>query len=298
MKFFIDSLSTKFPSIPNLQPHPRFSIEQATKYERCIKNYGGERLSSGERERADVLIVEEVMEDEYARWFAFDPRPIVVTPKFFEACLQTAHVAIKRWTPFTHAETLMLCKYIAHRVPELGAGGRSGNQIYRELEQHVKDFPNSPWTLASNHTWQSWREHYVKRRIKFGLDDIIDKMAKEASITSASQGTYSFDRRKVAYQGVQEREIRSVGAEGAPPRILRRPRSSNAEDGLDPSVKGVIDESDGVSVRKRRRTGGNHCREEFDGGPWSELELTLNNPPVLLDDAQYGPDDTGSSVIQ
>lgn len=106
-------------------------------------------------------------------------------------------------------------------------------------------------------------------------------MAKEASITSASQGTYSFDRRKVAYQGVQEREIRSVGAEGAPPRILRRPRSSNAEDGLDPSVKGVIDESDGVSVRKRRRTGGNHCREEFDGGPWSELELTLNNPPVL-----------------
>lgn len=53
------------------------------------------------------------MEDEYARWFAFDPRPIVVTPKFFEACLQTgelnhdilgkknasgrpAHVAIKR----------------------------------------------------------------------------------------------------------------------------------------------------------------------------------------------------------
>ena len=52
----------------------------------CVQKYGGRVLARDEKGDADILIVDEAMEEEYALYYAHQPRPIVKTRKFIEEC--------------------------------------------------------------------------------------------------------------------------------------------------------------------------------------------------------------------
>ncbi|TIB17328.1 hypothetical protein E3P89_00061 [Wallemia ichthyophaga] len=77
--------------------------------------------------------------------------------------------------PYTKHEKESLALYLARN----GKDNRSGNNLYKEL---VED-PNISW--AGNHTWQSWREQYVKHTAYY--NSLIAHFERSNNIPSQSQ---------------------------------------------------------------------------------------------------------------
>ncbi|KAL5635788.1 hypothetical protein ACGC1H_004552 [Rhizoctonia solani] len=69
---------------------------------------------------------------------------------------------------FTTEDDNNLARFIAKRIPDKSEGGRTGNNLYKDLCERTDIYP---W--ASAHTWQSWRNRYRKKQDYF--DPIIDK---------------------------------------------------------------------------------------------------------------------------
>ncbi|KAF8710697.1 Rap1 Myb domain, partial [Rhizoctonia solani] len=69
---------------------------------------------------------------------------------------------------FTTEDDNNLARFIAKRIPDKSEGGRTGNNLYKDLCERTDVYP---W--AAGHTWQSWRNRYRKKQDYF--DPIIDK---------------------------------------------------------------------------------------------------------------------------
>jgi hypothetical protein len=94
---------------------------------------------------------------------------------------------------FTNDDDDALARYLATRIPDKASGGRSGEVIYKELEQLVSGWtqfvsgftneglqkgesglPNFIW--ANRHPWQSWRNRY-KQHVE-RIDKVIYQYVK------------------------------------------------------------------------------------------------------------------------
>ncbi|KAH7911112.1 hypothetical protein BJ138DRAFT_1126305 [Hygrophoropsis aurantiaca] len=73
---------------------------------------------------------------------------------------------------YTPADDANLARYIAYRIPNAEAGGRTGNNLYMELEMMGAE-GSKEYRWAKNHTWQSWRNRYKTKR------HILDPMIQE-----------------------------------------------------------------------------------------------------------------------
>ncbi|PCH38505.1 hypothetical protein WOLCODRAFT_161627 [Wolfiporia cocos MD-104 SS10] len=76
----------------------------------------------------------------------------------------------QRRKAFTEGDDHYLVQYLAKYTPD--GRYRSGNSIWQVLveNQHKK------WPWASNHTWQSWRSHYLYDRSRF--DQLVKKLLR------------------------------------------------------------------------------------------------------------------------
>ncbi|KAI0695586.1 hypothetical protein C8T65DRAFT_833102 [Cerioporus squamosus] len=72
---------------------------------------------------------------------------------------------------YTREDDSLLAQYIAKYNPQ--PEGRSGNVLYKCLV----DNEDGKWPWAKRHSWQSWRNHYVKNHDR--LDRIIAKYVKQ-----------------------------------------------------------------------------------------------------------------------
>ncbi|EDR11090.1 uncharacterized protein LACBIDRAFT_324598 [Laccaria bicolor S238N-H82] len=63
--------------------------------------------------------------------------------------------------PFTDDDDQLLVKYLATYSP--GTAGRCGNKLYTDLVENV----DKKWPWSKHHTWQSWRERYIKNKERF-----------------------------------------------------------------------------------------------------------------------------------
>lgn len=61
-------------------------------------------------------------------------------------------------TEFTETDADYITQYLAKYTPD--GRDRSGNQIWKALGENAKQ----KWAWSSRHTWQAWRNHYVKNR--------------------------------------------------------------------------------------------------------------------------------------
>lgn len=121
-----------------------------------------------------VIIVNEEAVEGYSRFYRFIPRVDVEPPGFISKCINNNEY--RHWRPipqamggrprnparppqeyvhrnhstddtqpyyrrrgFTAQEDQFLAEYIALRIPDKDAGGRMGNKIYQELEEHATE---------------------------------------------------------------------------------------------------------------------------------------------------------------
>ncbi|KAJ6607931.1 hypothetical protein B0H10DRAFT_2069841 [Mycena sp. CBHHK59/15] len=76
--------------------------------------------------------------------------------------------------PFTSDDDALLVKYIAKYNP--GVQGRNGNKIYKTLTENV----DNKWSWSRRHSWQGWRDRYVKNQSEF--NDHIKRYQKRKGL--------------------------------------------------------------------------------------------------------------------
>ncbi|KAF8437517.1 hypothetical protein L210DRAFT_897569, partial [Boletus edulis BED1] len=115
---------------------------------------------------------------------------------------------------YTEAHDNYLFKYIAKYCPT--KHGRSGHKIYQQLVDNQTE-----WPWARHHTWQSWRERYVRNSDNFdarirhyqrkhGIES-VDKRKRPAEPLPIEMPGPSAKRAKLKKKekGVEEEEKRS-----------------------------------------------------------------------------------------
>ncbi|KAF4564439.1 hypothetical protein EYR36_002373 [Pleurotus pulmonarius] len=90
-------------------------------------------------------------------------------------------------TPFSQADKNNLAFYLSRKIPDKEAGGRYGNKVYEKLA----DNPHQEMVWAQRHTWQSWRQHYVKHDTE--IDSRISEFVKSHPPSDVTG--YILDRR-------------------------------------------------------------------------------------------------------
>ncbi|RDB21387.1 hypothetical protein Hypma_011835 [Hypsizygus marmoreus] len=173
-----------------------------------IQKYGG--IVLGHTEGVETVIVDplgvnsEALQDSYNCHRQASQRDIWVEPmSFIKACIRRGSLkhrikpkqgmggSIGRTrTEFTFKDEKHLCRYIAIKIPEKTAGGRTGNRLYeRLLEMGLAMTEEHGW--AKRHPWSSWRQHYKMNAKR--LDPIIRDYARHYRPTEKQ--TYDLDRR-------------------------------------------------------------------------------------------------------
>ncbi|CAE6423446.1 unnamed protein product [Rhizoctonia solani] len=112
---------------------------------------------------------------------------------------------------FTTEDDNNLARFIAKRIPDKLEGGRTGNNLYKDLCERTDIYP---W--AAGHTWQSWRNRYRKKQDYF--DPIIDKYSQTRQSDGDRKGEFQYSRGKKRQAPEDSPAVRS-----------RSPVSSNLE---------------------------------------------------------------------
>ncbi|KAF9492927.1 hypothetical protein BDN71DRAFT_1162908 [Pleurotus eryngii] len=121
----------------------------------------------------------------------------------FRTCIRDIRLMLYHSrTPFSQADKNNLAFYLSRKIPDKAAGGRYGNKVYEELS----DNPHEEMQWAQRHTWQSWRQHYVKN------DTDIDSRISEFVISHPPLHAteYNSDRRvtRMARRTSTEKKLR------------------------------------------------------------------------------------------
>ncbi|KAG9100548.1 hypothetical protein FS749_014626 [Ceratobasidium sp. UAMH 11750] len=126
---------------------------------------------------------------------------------------------------FTTEDDTRLAQFIAKRIPNKSEGGRTGNNLYKDLCDRTDIYP---W--AAGHTWQSWRNRYRKRQDYF--DPIINDYAARRQHTGDGKGEYGYSRGK-------KRAVREDSPEPVSADREKRRRSSNEPSTRDQNASGT-----------------------------------------------------------
>ncbi|KIP04575.1 hypothetical protein PHLGIDRAFT_189221 [Phlebiopsis gigantea 11061_1 CR5-6] len=192
--------------------------------QRVIQAHDGR--CAGSLAEADVWLVNDAVLPTYRRYCLADPahraegggfvKRCVDAKRFLDAYVEDAmpmpgRVPGKR-NDFTEAEKELLCQWIAMKIPEKAAGGRYGQNIYKQLVVQAMDFPNGLWGAAVSHPWASWLEHYKKNAET--LDPRIAEIVEEKGYTSDQKTTYRVDRRVNGLKRIAVREESEESEDG------------------------------------------------------------------------------------
>ncbi|RDB21111.1 hypothetical protein Hypma_011836 [Hypsizygus marmoreus] len=190
-------------------------------------------------------------------------------------------------TEYTEKDVSRLCRYLAMKIPDARAGGRTGNGVYKKLEEMGKNMPkHHAW--ARRHTWQSWRNHY--KHNAHILDPIIAEYAKLYPPTEKQK--YHRDRRmgqkRLRYTELDS-ELSEQEAEG--PELLEGPDQLGNE-GDDRLTRGKRshqrserDSLDSARPTKRQRTRRREKEKGKERGWGSDYELEHNSLFSDIDEA-------------
>ncbi|KAF9469297.1 hypothetical protein BDZ94DRAFT_371453 [Collybia nuda] len=163
-----------------------------------IEKHGGSVV--GVDTHADIVIVDDTRVKHGIKQLAYDVhcnklmRHIYVEPMpFIQRCIRQGTVIHRlkerqgmggavghTRSSFTKEEDLSICQYLALRIPIKEAGGRLGDNVYKELEELAADQPTQ-YSWVQRHTWQSLRERYKKKAVEF--DKLIDDFVKDEQPT-------------------------------------------------------------------------------------------------------------------
>ncbi|KDQ18701.1 hypothetical protein BOTBODRAFT_518886 [Botryobasidium botryosum FD-172 SS1] len=99
---------------------------------------------------------------------------------------------------YTVEEDDHLVEYIAKRIPQKAAGGRSGQNLYKELVDRPEDYP---W--ACRHSWSSWANRYKRNMEKF--DKRIEKYLERHPQEPGAKGQYNHVREEVLPSRIRSR---------------------------------------------------------------------------------------------
>ncbi|QRW00427.1 BRCA1 carboxy-terminus (BRCT) domain protein [Ceratobasidium sp. AG-Ba] len=117
----------------------------------------------------------------------------LVKGRYFHDSLQKAPMGGRKpgadRNDFTTEDDSRLAQFIAKRIPNKTDGGRTGNNLYKDLCDRTDIYP---WAAA--HTWQSWRNRYRKKQEYF--DPIIDDYAAKRQHSGDGKGEYGYSRGK------------------------------------------------------------------------------------------------------
>ncbi|KAH7340651.1 hypothetical protein B0J17DRAFT_652294 [Rhizoctonia solani] len=116
---------------------------------------------------------------------------------------------------FTTEDDNNLARFIAKRIPDKSEGGRTGNNLYKDLCERTDIYP---W--ASGHTWQSWRNRYRKKQDYF--DPIIDRYVQTRQDNGDSKGEFQYSRGKKRQAPVDSSPVRSGSSVSSNPQPTRR----------------------------------------------------------------------------
>ncbi|KAM5542807.1 hypothetical protein V8D89_003768 [Ganoderma adspersum] len=170
-----------------------------------INTNGG--IVCNRREDARVIIVSHREGLERLKHQYSTRRTHVEKPAFLDACIRDGRyghkpilqrgmggrVPGKERQDFTVADDRKLCEYIAARIPDEAAGGRTGTGVYDEVIELALANPGDPeleWALR--HPAESWRERYKKNRDR--LNPIIDRIVKANPPPPDGKGLYHLSR--------------------------------------------------------------------------------------------------------
>ncbi|CUA75105.1 hypothetical protein RSOLAG22IIIB_01747 [Rhizoctonia solani] len=124
---------------------------------------------------------------------------------------------------FTTEDDNNLARFIAKRIPDKSEGGRTGNNLYKDLCERTDIYP---W--ASAHTWQSWRNRYRKKQDYF--DPIIDKYVQTRQDNGDSKGEFQYSRGKKRQAPADPPPVRSHSPTSSNPEPTKRaPETARAK---------------------------------------------------------------------
>ncbi|KAJ7591769.1 hypothetical protein C8J56DRAFT_1130984 [Mycena floridula] len=95
--------------------------------------------------------------------------------------LLPSEVDVSHSNPYTKDDDQYLVKYLATYNP--GQEGRKGNALYKTLVANAQ----KRWSWSARHSWQSWRDHYVKQQAYF--DAKIAKYLQRQAAKDPTQQT-------------------------------------------------------------------------------------------------------------
>ncbi|CAE6503601.1 unnamed protein product [Rhizoctonia solani] len=162
---------------------------------------------------------------------------------------------------FTTEDDNNLARFIAKRIPDKSEGGRTGNNLYKDLCERTDIYP---W--ASGHTWQSWRNRYRKKQDYF--DPIIDRYVQTRQDNGDSKGEFQYSRGKKRQAPADSSPVRSGSPASSNLEPTRhdlaaargkRPRPLNENTTTSQDVRSMIDQQNNVpdpnrsSISRRRQ---------------------------------------------
>ncbi|KAI0345109.1 hypothetical protein BDW22DRAFT_1353978 [Trametopsis cervina] len=223
--------------------HKPLSPQNVDILTRDIENHGGAVCDS--EADARVVIVNKKALGKYKQYYRLDQFVHAESPEFIRKSVIAEYYAHKRTekkamggpmrprkTPrreFTREEEEFLAQYLAIRIPEKDAGGRAGNGVYKELVAQGEAFPRGPWGVAQRHTWQSWREKYVKNQPR--MDELIQAYVDGSAKPEDGKALYDLDRRLSARYKVAQELVDDTGSEqeSVPARGQKRPARESVD---------------------------------------------------------------------
>jgi len=216
---------------------------------RTVKNHGGEVVE--DEEDADTIIVKDGnAAEEYSEKFNNYRNSIYVESTFFIArCIRDAvynHLPVafngisgprgpRQQRLFTGEDDHNLASYLAVKIPIAGAGGRTGNNIYKNLVELARKWPDK-YAWVKRHTWNGWRERYKRRRES--IDELIEAFLRKNPMPADGKGLFPYCRSNATRGGGHHL-------------ALQRPRSSSSD--LNPEAEDDAEENFEVTSSRRRR---------------------------------------------
>ncbi|KAJ3480392.1 hypothetical protein NLI96_g8390 [Meripilus lineatus] len=154
---------------------------RAERLQRAITNHGGEVTPNHEKANTVIVKNQRAVDKRREYYNGYMNNIYVEPPRFIHERIilgTYAHVQRpfkkmpgrpigSRGERFTNEDKRHLIEYIAIKIPKAEDGGRSGDTIYKRLEQLGRDDDTGQYTWVKKHPWSSWQNHYKKNREYF-----------------------------------------------------------------------------------------------------------------------------------
>ncbi|KDQ18710.1 hypothetical protein BOTBODRAFT_29087 [Botryobasidium botryosum FD-172 SS1] len=206
-------------------PHESLDAALRARLSFKIELYGGD--ADTDEGRADVIILDKMRKSaihkRLSTLYEHRPNKFIENISWVDECIElneckNSPIEFKNMggripgaprREYTPEDEQNLIEFIGKRIPDPASGGRTGNNLYKDLCARTDEYP---W--AANHTWESWRNRYKKNREKYDVE--IAKWVKEHPQPVGQKGQYGHARKPRKSAGDREAEQLSPSRDGEP----------------------------------------------------------------------------------